>query len=368
MDIRIKLADPGITDLERDAACQVLECGQLVNGPQAREFEQQLMEKTGRTHAVVVSSGTTALLAAMVALDVGPGSTVVVPGFTFPAPASVAAFLGAEVRVCDVDPRTYCLTADTVRPHLDENVSLVVAIDQFGLPAPIPEIVDLLRPYQIPILVDAACSLGATLGGVPCGAMGDVATFSFHPRKVVTTGEGGCVLTDHRDVANRVRRLSNHGLDEGGFADIGLNLRMSELAAAIGRRQLDQLEAMVVRRKEIAGMYRELPLEFQHSPSGADHNFQTVAAMLPRPLGREHRDELIAILRKQGIEATIASYCLGSVPALASRFGLPKDTPSEAFDLYNRGLALPAFPGLADSQVKEVIGAVAAWLQEQKVV
>lgn len=370
MDNRIKLADPFISEQEKEAVLRVLQSGQLVNGPRAREFEERLAAQTGRSHAVVVSSGTTALLAALVAMDIGPGSTVVVPGFTFPAPASVAAFLGATVRVCDVDPHTFCLTAETVRPHLDESVSLVVAIDQFGLPAPVPDLIDLLRPHKIPILVDAACSLGASLNGVSCGALGDVATLSFHPRKIVTTGEGGVVLTDRPDIALRVRLLSNHGIDPGagGFADIGLNLRMSEIAAAIGLCQLDRLDGIVARRREIAEMYRELPLEFQKAGEGAFHNHQTIAAMLPRPFKKQDRDNLIKSLKDSGIEVTIASYCLGGDPVLARRFGIAVDTPEVASDLANRGVALPVFPGLRDEQVREVIRAVQTWLQDQRAV
>ncbi len=366
-EIKIKLDDPGISLTDLDAAVDVIKSSWLVNGPKAREFESELQGITGRAHAIVTSSGTTALLAAMQALGVGHGSTVIVPAFTFPAPAAVAAFLGAKVRVCDVDPATFCLSPATLEPHLDSKVSLVVAIDQFGMPAPVPDLEELLQPRGIPVLVDAACSIGSTLDNMPCGSLGVVAVFSFHPRKVVTTGEGGAVLTDYDQIASRVRRSVNHGLEDGEFQSIGLNLRMSEIGAAIGKTQVSRLADIVTRRRTLARCYRTLPIQFQEPPPGAETNQQTVAALLPKPLTSSDRAHLLETLRQEGVEAGIASYCLGAVPAIAQKLGVDAADTPVAKELHERGIALPLHPKLDEKEVDEVVSVMLNWFRSRGV-
>ncbi len=361
--IRIKLADPGITDADKEGMLQVLDSGQLVNGPQGAAFEQALLEVTNRKNAVVLSSGTAALLASMKALGIGHGSTVVVPGFTFPAPAAAAAFLGADVRVCDVDRKTFCISPATLEPLLEEDISLVVAIDQFGMPAPTPDIEDMLSSRGIPVLVDAACSLGSVLDNQPCGSFGTASILSFHPRKVITTGEGGAVLTNYQQVGSRVRQISNHGIKNGSFASIGLNLRLSEIAASLGLSQLARLDAIVERRRALARRYQDaLPLTFQKTPPGAMTNYQTLVAVLPASLDATRRATLIATLKEEGMEATIASYCLAEIPHMRKRFGIdPIETPV-ALSLHERAMALPLHPGLSDKDVDQVIEVMQSWL------
>ncbi len=361
--IRIKLDDPGITPADEEAALRVLGSGKLVNGSQGWMFENELTKQTERKYAIAMSSGTTALLAAMKALGVGPGSKVVVPAFTFPAPASAAAFLDADVMVCDVDRATFNLSPETIEPLLDDDVSLVIAIDQFGMPAPVPEIEQLLKSRGIPLLVDAACSIGATIDGKPCGSFGTVATLSFHPRKIITTGEGGAVLTDYKQVAARVRRLMNHGMEDGTFVSTGLNLRMPEVGAAIGLSQITRLNEIVERRRALAKRYFEaLPLQFQEIPMGGTSNYQTLVAVLPKTLNSEDRRDLIITLRAQGIEANIASYCLGQVPGIARRLGIDASLTPVARSLHERAMALPLSASLTDENVDEVIKTVHKWL------
>ncbi|MCP4606800.1 MAG: DegT/DnrJ/EryC1/StrS family aminotransferase [Proteobacteria bacterium] len=365
--IQIKLADPGIDAADKKAAMGVLDSGQLVCGPRGREFEVELEKLTRTRHAIAVSSGTTALLAAMRALGIGPYSTVVVPGFTFPAPAAAAAFLGADVRVCDVDPATFCISPDALEPYIDDDVSLVVAVDQFGVPAPVPALERMLAPRNIPVLVDAACSIGSTLDGEPCGSFGTAATFSFHPRKVVTTSEGGAVLTNSGEVASRVRLVVNHGLKDGVFDSFGLNLRLSEMGAAIGEAQLKRLKTIIEKRRALARRYKVLPLQFQGSTPEAQVNYQTLAALLPKPLDTTDRADFLRVLREQGIEANIASYCLAAVPALGKQLEIDPGSTPVAFDLHERGVALPLHPGLSFDDVDEVVRVVLNWLHSREV-
>jgi perosamine synthetase len=367
--IRIKLADPGVTAGDERAVIEALRSGWLSGGPRVPALEADLARRTGRAHAVAVSSGTAALHVAMEALGVGPGSTVVVPALTFPSPAVAAARLGARVRVCDVEPATMNLSARTLAPLLDAGTSLVVAIDQFGVPAPFPEIEALAADRGAPVLVDAACSLGSSLGGRPCGSFGAAAIFSFHPRKLVTTGEGGALLTDDRHLAHRARLLRNIGMGDGGFEDLGSNLRLPELGAALGRSQLARLDGMLERRRELAARYlRGLPaLRFQQAPDRAEVNFQTLAAVLPEGFSEGDRDGLRAALRGRGVELGIASHCLGALPGLAARLGIDAAGTPAALEIHRRGLALPLHPGLDEAAVDEVIELVNRWMEQREV-
>ncbi len=362
---RIRLASPEMADEELEAVRTVLLSGRLVKGPFCRALEEALQRITSRRYAVAVSSGSMALLAAMKGMGIGPGHTVAVPALTFPAPAFIAAFLGATVRAVDVDPETFNVSRRTLLEGLDGSVDLVVAIDQFGLPVPVPDIQEALASYGIPVLVDAACSIGAALDGAPAGSLGMAATLSFHPRKVITTGEGGAVLTDDEGLAGEVRRWVDQGVENGTFKTIGLNLRLGELNCAIGVKQLERLEAFVERRRRLAKRYAALPLRFQTPGKGASSNYQTLAAMLPSGAVPADRDDLVRHLREGGIEATIASYCLGTVPGIRRALMLDDATTPVAREIHELGIALPLHPGLTEREVDEVIEVVHNWLKKK---
>lgn len=367
--IRIKLADPGITAGDEAAVIEALRSGWLSGGPRVPALEAELARRTGRAHAVAVSSGTAALHLAMEALGVGAGATVVVPALTFPSPAVIAARLGARVRVCDVEPETMNLSARTLEPVLDDDTSLVVAIDQFGMPAPFPEIAALAAARGAPVLVDAACSLGSSLDGRPCGSLGAAATFSFHPRKVITTGEGGLLLTDDEELGDRARMLRNIGMEDGEFLALGLNLRLSEIAAALGRSQLDRLDSTLIRRRALAARYRAgLPrLGFQTAPAGAGHNVQTLVALLPAGFSEGDRDALRLAMAKRGVEIGIAGHCLGALPWLAACLRIDAAETPGAMEIHQRGVSLPLHPGLDEAAVDEVIDLLGRWIDEREV-
>jgi len=360
---RIKLADPNITEKDKQAVISVLESGWLVKGPQNCNFEEALKENTGRKHAVALSSGTMALLAAMKSFGIGSDSTVIVPALTFPAPAFAASFLGATIKIVDVDPKNFNISQETLAPHINENTSLVVAIDQFGMPAPIEEIEQKLKAYNIPVLADAACSLGSTVNGKNCGCLGLASTLSFHPRKIITTGEGGALLTDDDQLASRVRMLVDQGIEKGKFKSIGLNMRLSEVNAAIGVEQLKRLKEIVQQRRALAKQYMDLPLRFQQDSHGYLSNYQTLVALLPPGSSSEDRVGFIAYLGKHGIESSIASYCLGKDSALAKTFNIDyKDTPVAA-EIHDIGVALPLHPGLNIQDIDEIKEVVHDWLK-----
>lgn len=367
----IKLASPYITQRMENEVLSVLRSGWLVAGPKVAQFEQLLCVATGRKHAIAVSSGTGALVAAMAAMDVGPESTVVVPAFTFPAPACAAAFLGAKVKLCDVDERTMNLSAESLKNALDDNVSLVIGIDQFGAPCPADEIEEICRIAKVPFLVDAACSIGSSLHDKPCGSFGDAAIFSFHPRKVVTTGEGGAVLTDDAHIAAKVRHARSAGLGDDIFKQVGFNFRPSEMGAAIGCVQLELLNEMIGIRRKLMESYHRLPFSFQKPIAGALVNYQTVVAVLPTrdkmktAKGDNVRQSFLKYLREQGIEGQVGSYHLAQMDWLIKQERVePTASPISAM-LHDYAVSLPMHCTLSELDINRVVEASLQWFEQQ---
>ncbi|MGB5811234.1 MAG: DegT/DnrJ/EryC1/StrS family aminotransferase [Polyangiales bacterium] len=345
----IRLAKPWIGEDEQRAVAAVLESGQLVQGPIVARFEHALAALTGRKHAIAVSSGTAALALAMKVLRVGIGDEVICPALTWPSPANASRIAGAKVRFVDVDAHEWNSTGAAFAEARTTTTKVAVVIDQFGNPARAAEIKAALG--TLPIIEDAACAIGSRSPEGPCGSLGVVSCLSFHPRKVLTTGEGGACLTDDDDVAERLRMLRNHGQLGGDFVVPAGNSRMTEIAAAIGLCQLQRLNEIVGRRREIAAVYRsELAgvVDMQITPDGSESNYQTFGVILPKGRTRETvRHEL----RDRGVEAGLLSF---AVHKLGSFAGHDESLPISEH-LAAQGIALPLYPQMRNGEVQEVI-------------
>lgn len=360
---RIRLARPALDHRELDAIGRVLESGMLVSGAVVERFEHACRERTGRAHAVAVGSGTAALELAMRALDLA-GAEVLVPALTWPSPAHAAALVGARPVLLDVDPAEWNGAPDGFVRALSPLTRAVVAIDQFGVPARQPALRSALdaagRP-DVVMIEDAACAIGSSLGGRPCGSFGAVSTLSFHPRKVVTTGEGGMCLTDDAALASRLRTLRNHGQREAGvFVEPGPNHRLTEMQAAMGLVQLEKLDAILARRRAIATRYREglarSGLTLQAAPEGCVRNEQTFGAVLSERTGSTQRDRVIALASDAGVELGRLSYDLTTLPSLAGSGPHPEAPVTGR--LVARGLALPLHTAMTDEDVERVLAVV----------
>ena len=355
----IPLARPWIDEDARLEVARVLASGQLVQGPEVRRFEASLAERTGRRHAVVVSNGTAALFLALRAVGVRAGDEVLCPALTWPSPAHAVRSLGASVRLVDVCPSRWNATSEAFGSARTERTRAAIAIDQFGSPCAFDRISGALP--GIPVIRDSACALGATVGGKEAASRGTIACLSFHPRKIVTTGEGGACLTDDDAIASWLRRERNHGQESPGrFAAPGLNYRLTEFAAAIGTHQLSNLNAMVTRRRQIAAIYRrELPLPSQEAESDATPNVQTFGVLVGPA-----RDRWIDELAGRGVQAGILSYALSRLRSLDEHESAhvdrarPGPSCAVAERLADQGLALPMFSRLSDTEVNQVIEAV----------
>ncbi len=294
----IRLSKPDIRDEDIARAVAVLRSGMLVQGENVLAFERKLAAFADLPHAVAVSSGTAALHLALKALDIGPGDTVIAPAFTFPATANVIELCGAQPVFVDVDPATFNLDLNSLEATLERlmanremarRVKAVLPVHTFGQMLDMEQLNAMCRRWNLPVVEDAACAIGATFRGRPAGAWGTMGCFSFHPRKAVTTGEGGIVTSDDDALANRVRALRNHGLDPTApiqdFIMPGYNYRMTEFQAALGLTQMTKLSRIIPARRVAALRYDALlasgPLQSPRVLPGANHVYQSYVALLP---------------------------------------------------------------------------------------
>jgi perosamine synthetase len=359
----IPLTVPELGDEESAACARVLRSGMLVQGREVLAFEQALAARTRRKYAIAVASGTTALELALRALEIGPGAEVLCPALTWPSPAHAVLGVGAEVALVDVDRDEWNATERELVAGRTSATRAAIVIEQFGNPARHRAIREALG--DLPLVVDAACSLGASYEYEPCGSHGVIACTSFHPRKVLTTGEGGACLTDDDALAERLRTLRNHGQTAPGrFACASGNHRLTELAGAIGCVQVGRLDTLVAARRRLALQLRAaFPLaSFQRAPSGGVANHQTLGMLVgPVGAGSALRDAVIESLRASGVQSGLLSYALPLLPQLeraanaAARAGR---SLSNACDIAARGLALPLFPSMSDAQLAGVIEAL----------
>jgi len=363
---KIPLARPTIGEPELRAQERALRSGRLVLGAENLALEAAVAAAAGVAHAVCVASGTAALHAALWALELPRGGEVLVPAFTFPAPAHVICALGLQPVAVDVDEETWNLAPEQVARHLGKKTCAIVAVDQFGLCADYHALARLAAQAGVPIVEDAACALGsADEGGRRAGSFGALGCFSFHPRKIITTGEGGAVVSADPHLGERVRRLRHHGQGApGAFVEVGLNFRLAEAAAAVGGAQLERLEALLAERRERIATYRlalsDLPVTrgLSNQADAPQRSWQTFAVVLPHDV---ERARVIAQMGERGVEAGVATYALHRVGSLRGRLdpGASAETLPVAERLHERALALPLYGGMSDDDVGQVVAALA---------
>ena len=366
----IPISKPYLGQAELEAVRAPLESGWLVQGPSVAEFERRFAAVCGIEHAVATTSCTTALHAAIHALGAGPGDEVIVPAFTWIATPNAVAYTGATPVFCDIELATFNLDPAALEAAVSERTVGIVPVHLFGRLAPMDAVDAVARRHGLWVLEDAACAFGARRGETHAGGFGDAGCFSFHPRKSITTGEGGMVLTADAALADHVRRLRDHGgsrsdfarhgaprsFDLAEYAELGFNYRMTDLQGALGLAQLDRADWLLGERARLAARYTEALadldwLALPAVPEGETHGWQSYVT-----LHAGDREPLMLALEAGGI-ATRAGTLAVHRTAL---YGQPADACPAATAAEERSIALPLYPGLGDAEQDQVIEALHA--------
>jgi perosamine synthetase len=366
----IRIASPDIRDEDLDAVVRVLRSGQLVQGPHVAEFEGRLAGMIGTSHVIAVSNCTAALHVALMALGVGPGDEVAVPTYSWPATANAITLTGAAPVFVDIDPETFNMDPEALlRAISGRRLKAVIAVHAFGSMADMRRIVEIAQSTTVPVVEDAACALGASLDGKTAGSWGTAGCFSFHPRKAVTTGEGGGISTDDSHFAQCVRALRNHGQDSDApapdFIMPGYNLRMTEFQAVLGSGQLNRWSDILAARRQAAERYDRLlasvPVRIPHALEPLSHTYQSYVVLLPKQAARA-RSSLIAHMRENGVEVAIGTYHIPLTTYYRQRFGFRVGQFPATDDVASRALALPLHTKLSFEDQERVVNELAACL------
>lgn len=356
---QIRLMKPYISfdEVEADMR-EIFDSGIFTRGQHVEAFRKEICAYTGARHAHLTTSATTALSVCLKLIGIEPGDEVIVSDFSFPATANVVEDLGARPVFADVSLDTYNMLPSALRACMSQKTKAVIAVDAFGNPSGIHEIAAICKEYGIPLIEDAACAIGSSEFGVRVGSIADLTCFSFHPRKLLTTGEGGAITTNSDawsawfDVKlnHGANGMLGYGLD---FTEQGYNYRLSEPQALIGRVQLRKLDAIVAERNEIRAEYVRLlgGAGFLPQQRAADviHNVQSLVFRVPDGVDR---DTLISGLREDGIETTIGTYCLSGTTYYRGRYS---DVQPNAELLQRQTITLPCYQGIDALRVSEAI-------------
>lgn len=374
MNQPIPLSAPDITQADIDAVVSVLRTPRLSLGPQMEAFEAAMAALTGLPHAVAVSSGTAGLHLALLALNIAPGDEVIVPSFTFIAVANAVRYVGAHPVFADIDPDTLNLSPRSVEAALTPRTRALIVVHTFGRPADIDALAAIARRRNLALIEDACEALGATIDGRPVGSYGDAAVFAFYPNKQITTGEGGMVVTPHRDLACRIAALRNHGRYQSAQGDsvpgqfsedhseLGFNYRLSEIHCALGLAQLARLDSILSRREAIARRYGSLlagtpglVLPATDVPGQRLSWFVFVIRLADR-LTSAQRDRLRQSLAAAGIATGRYFAPIHTQPVYAAGRGACHLLVTE--HIADRTLALPFFNRLTEEQIQRVVSAL----------
>jgi dTDP-4-amino-4,6-dideoxygalactose transaminase len=370
----IPVMRPWLGAEEAAAAAEAVSSGWVAQGPRVAEFEKAFASALGIGHAVAVSSCTTALHLALVVAGIGPGDEVVVPSLSFIATANAVRYVGAVPVFADVDEATQNLTPATVEPCLTPRTRAVILVDQAGVPADLDAMQALCQRRGITVVEDAACAVGSVYRRQPVGARASLAAFSFHPRKLLTTGEGGMLVTPDSDVAARMRRLREHGMDLSAaarhtsrqpviehYVEVGFNFRMTDIQAAVGLVQLGKLDQLIARRRVQAQRYQKLlasipGVQTSSDPEYGTTNYQSFWVQLPDDFPVS-RDELLQRLAEAGISARRGIMAAHLEPAYRHVAHRPLPVTER---LTARTLILPLFHDLTEPEQDLVVSVIAA--------
>lgn len=380
--MKIPITKPFFGPEELRGVQQPLESGWVVQGPKVAEFERLFAEYAKVSYTLATTSCTTALHLALVALGVGPGDEVILPAFTFVATANVIEHQRARPVFADIDLRTFNIDVSQIESKITECTKVIMPVSLFGLSADMEPIIELARRYNLHVVEDAACGVGAWYHGHHSGTLADIGCVSFHPRKAITTGEGGMVLTNNEELAEKIRSLRDHGATKSdlqrhgskrGFLMpeynmAGYNYRMTDLQGALGVAQMGRLRYILERRIALARRYDQALeglewLETPYTPKGYVHSYQSYVCLF-RPDEptldnveelHEQRNALMERLEGKGIATRQGTQAVHVLGYYRRKYGLrPSDFPN-AYLADRLSLALPLYPQMTEEEQKCVV-------------
>jgi perosamine synthetase len=336
---KIEFARPSLGDAEAEAAAAAIRSGWVTGGPRLVEFERRFAARCGAAHGIGVSSWTTGAFLVLHAWGIGPGDEVIVPSLTFIASVNVVRHAGATPVFADVDPRTFNVDPADIEHRVTRRTKAIIVVDQLGLPCDIDAIAAIAARHGLRLLDDAACAFASSNCGRPVGSLAAVTAFSLHARKVITTGEGGMIVTDDGALAERLRVLRHQGMSLSDFArhgaaptvfedypEIGYNFRITDIQAAVGLAQLDRLDDLLAARRRIAADYtaalRGHPfIEPPHVPDGLQPNWQSYQVTLRgnAPIGRNDLMDRLWALGVPTRRGVMASHLQQAYAHVAAR-------------------------------------------------
>jgi len=352
----IPLAKPSISEEDIENVTIVLRSGMLVQGKNVLILEKQFTEYHKMESAIALANGTATLHLALLASGIGVGDEVIVPAFSYAATANVVELTGAMPVFADIDIATFNISFDKIEEKISKRTKAIIPVHEFGLSCNIGPIVELAAKHKLIVIEDAACALGATAHGKLTGASGDFGSFSLHPRKSVTSGEGGVLLTNNKAAARKIKSLRNHGIDpdkqEMDFIDAGFNYRMTDFQAALVLSQFERLNSNLSYKNQIADIYlseiKNLAISLPVTPDDYFHTWQTFHLMLDDKISQK---EAIVKLREKNIGTNYGAQCIPALTYYTKKYKLDvkKNFPN-SFKAYTQGLAIPIYERLTKEE------------------
>lgn len=353
----LPLARPDVTEADIALVGDVLRSGMLVQGKYVERLEQAFADYHGVKHAVALSNGTATLHLALKVLGIGPGDEVIVPALSYVATANVVELVGATPVFVDVDVDTFNINPDGIEDKISTKTKAIIPVHEFGLACAIEKVCALAQKHNLHVIEDAACALGARRNNRLVGTFGILNSFSLHPRKSITSGEGGVLLTNDDELLKKLRQLRNHGIElkdgQMDFVEAGFNYRMTDFQAALAWSQFQRLDAVLEAKEKLAQHYfsnvHTPKLKLPAVPQGCNHTWQTFHLLVQDALDR---NTVIEGLKNAGIGANYGAQCIPALTYYQRKYGLdaPRLFPN-AYSAYTKGLAVPLYERLVPENI-----------------
>lgn len=347
VNLPIYLSRPYLNDEDIASVVEVLKSGNLVQGSKVLELETKVKTFLGVSNCSAVSNGTASLQLALLALGVGKGDEVIVPAFSYVATANVVELVGAIPIFVDIDLPTFNIDVSQIEKNITEKTKCIMPVHEFGLCVDMDPIIELSKKYGIPIIEDAACAVGAKYKGKYAGTFGQFASFSLHPRKSITSGEGGLLVSNSGELDTKIKTLRNHGIEPNSypmkFVEAGFNYRLTDFQAAMVSSQMKRLEMIITKKSELVKIYYSLLrrdiIILPFVPIGLEHSWQTFHIMIEN---HQMRDALQEYLKLNQVFVNYGAQCIPEMVFYKNKYHFESaiDFPN-AYKAYSCGLALP---------------------------